>query len=105
MNGYRRNRACSCARCRCGGYIGPTVLVTLGVLFLVAEFYPRFSFWNTTWPIFLIVLGIALLWQRNAPATGHVEAPQIGPGGPPPGGPSPGGGPASPSDSRQVTHG
>jgi hypothetical protein len=102
MNGYRRNRA-SCARCRCSGYIGPIVLVTLGVLFLVAEFYPRLSFWNTTWPIFLIVLGIALFWQRKAPTTGHMD--QIGPGAPPPGGANPSGGAQPPPNEQQVTHG
>jgi cell wall-active antibiotic response 4TMS protein YvqF len=105
MNGYRRNRACSCARCRCRGHLGPIVLVTLGVLFLVSEFYPRFTFWDTTWPIFLIVLGIALFWQRRAPTAGHMDVSQIGPGGPPPGGPNPGGGAQSPPDEQQVTHG
>jgi len=103
MNGYRRNRACSCARCRCSGLIGPSVLITLGVLFLIDQ-YTIYSI-GRTWPVILIVIGVAKVLQWNAPATGHVEAPQIGPGGPPPGGPSPGGGPASPSDSQQVTHG
>jgi hypothetical protein len=105
MNGYRRNRACSCARCRCTGYMGPIVLVTLGVLFLGAEFYPRFSFWNTTWPIFLIVLGIALLWQRKAPTTGHVDVSQSAPGAPPPSAPNPGSGAQPPADGQQVSHG
>jgi len=103
MNGYRRNRACSCARCRCSGFLWPVVLITVGVLFLIDQ-YTRYGI-GRTWPVFLIVLGIALFWQRRAPATGHVDVPQIGPGGPPAGGASPGSGPASPSDSQQVTHG
>ena len=104
MNGYRRNRACSCARCRCSGYMGPIVLVTLGVLFLVGEYTP-YDFAHTTWPVFLIVVGIVLLVQRRASVTGHVNPWQIDSGAPPPVGGSPGGGPASPSDGQQVTHG
>jgi len=103
MNGYRRNRTCSCARCRCSGYIGPTVLVTLGVLFLVDQ-YTVYGI-ARTWPILLIVIGIVKLVQRNAPATGHVDVSQIGPGAPSAGGPNPGGGAQPPTDGQQVTHG
>jgi len=95
MNGYRRNRSCACARCRCSGYIGPTVLITLGVLFLIDQY----SVWSIgrTWPILLIVIGIVLLVRRNASAEGHVDAWQIGPGAPPPNPPTPGGGGPAPS--------
>lgn len=100
MNGFRRNRACSCARCRCSGYLGPIVLVTLGVLFLMDQ-YSMYGF-SRTWPVLLIVIGIAKLVQWNAPTTGHVS--QITPG-PPPSAPNPGGGAPPPSDEQQVTHG
>ena len=103
MNGYRRNRACSCTRCRCSGYMGPVMLITLGVLFLIDQ-YTMYGI-GQTWPIFLIVIGLVKLVQWNAPTTGHVDVSQIGPGGLPPGGPSPGGGPAPPSSGQQVTHG
>jgi len=103
MNGYRRNGQCSCARCRCSGYIGPIVLITLGVLFLIDQ-YTMYGI-GRTWPIFLIVIGIVKLVQWNAPMTGHVDVSQVGPGAPLPGGPSAGGGPASPSDEQRVTHG
>ena len=95
MNGYRRNRSCSCPRCRCSGYIGPTVLITLGVLFLIDQY----SVWSIgrTWPILLIVIGIVLLARRNASTEGHVDVSQIGPGAPPPGPPTPGGGGQPPS--------
>ena len=101
MNGYRRNRICSCARCRCTGYLGPIVLITLGVLFLIDQ-YTVYGF-ARTWPIILIVIGIVKLLQWNAPTTGHVDVPEIGPGGPPPEGP--GGGAQPPSGGSQVTHG
>ena len=103
MNGYRRNRACSCARCRCSGYLGPVVLITLGVLFLVDQ-YTMYGI-GQTWPVILVVIGLVKLVQSNAPTTGHVSVPQIGPGGSTPDGPGAGSGNAPPSGGPQVTHG
>jgi hypothetical protein len=103
MNGYRRNRTCSCARCRCSGYIGPIVLVTLGVLFLVDQ-YTMYGI-GKTWPVILIVIGIAKLVQWNAPTTGHVDVSQIDSGAPPPSSPNPSGGAQPPSEGQQVPHG
>ena len=42
------------------GLIGGLVLITLGVLFLVAEFVPSVDF-GDLWPILLVVIGIGLL--------------------------------------------
>jgi len=103
MNGYRRNRTCSCARCRCTGYLGPIVLVTLGVLFLIDQYTVHGI--ARTWPVILIVIGIVKLLQWNAPTTGHVDASQIGPGGPPPDDPNSGGSAQPLSGGQQVTHG
>jgi Domain of unknown function (DUF5668) len=103
MNGYRRCRTCSCARCRCSGYLGPLILVTLGVLFLIDQ-YTMYSI-GRTWPLLLIVIGVVRLLQWNAPTTGHVDLFSGGPGAPPPNGPTPGGGPEAPSGGQQVTHG
>lgn len=103
MNEYHRNRACCCARCRSVGYIGPIVLVTLGVLFLIDQ-YTTYGI-DRTWPIILIVIGIMKVLQWNAPTTGHVDVSQIGPGAPPTGSTNPEGGPQPPSDGSQVTHG
>ena len=95
MNGYRRSRACSCARCRCSGYLGPIVLVTLGVLLLIDQ-YTMYGF-NRTWPVLLIIIGIAKLLQWNTSTEGHVDVSQIGPGAPPPGGSYPEGGAQPPT--------
>jgi hypothetical protein len=98
MNGYYRVRGCSCARCRCSGYMWPALLVTLGVLFLVDE-YTSVGI-DKTWPIILLIIGVVLLLQRNAPTTGHADIGHLAPGSQPPmtGGPEP-------PDQQQVPHG
>ena len=67
MNGAPR---CSCRRCRCRGLMGPAVLITLGVLFLVGQ-YSRYSF-GDLWPILLIVIGGVKVLEALAPTEGHV---------------------------------
>lgn len=37
--------------------IGPVMLVTIGVLFLIAQYVPAWGF-GKTWPVILIVLGV-----------------------------------------------
>lgn len=65
MNGYE-NR-CNCARCRSRGVMGPAVLITLGVLFLLSEFWHmRFQ-----WPVLLIVIGLVKVWQSTTSTEGH----------------------------------
>ena len=53
--------------------MGPTVLITIGVLFLLSQatgvYWLRF---HNTWPALLIVIGLIMFLQHNAPATGHV---------------------------------
>jgi hypothetical protein len=70
---YRYNPSCSCARCRAHGYMGPAVLITLGVLFLLAQVTS--SYWlnfDRTWPALLIVIGLVLFLRHSAPTNGHV---------------------------------
>lgn len=80
MDNYQPNQTCSCARCRCRGLMGPAVLITLGVLFMLSEFgVVRF---HNTWPILLIVIGLVKVLGGNT--TGHMDAiaPAL-PGAPP----------------------
>ncbi len=70
---YRYNPSCSCARCRAHGYMGPAVLITLGVLFLLAQLSS--TYWldfDRTWPALLIVIGLMLFLRHSAPIDGHV---------------------------------
>jgi hypothetical protein len=79
---YVPNRACSCARCRCRGFLGPVVLITLGVLFLLSEFtHWRF---HQTWPILLIAIGVVKVMGSSADTAGHVPPYFPGLAGPPP---------------------
>ncbi len=70
MDYYLPNRSCYCARCRCRAYMGPVVLITLGVLFLISEF----THWHfhQTWPILLIAIGLVKVLGSSADISGHV---------------------------------
>lgn len=63
---------CGCGRCRCHGLMGPAVLITLGVLFLVGQ-YGRYSF-GELWPILLIVIGAVKVAESLASTEGHPGA-------------------------------
>src|SRR5271157_3646702 len=70
---YRYNPYCSCSRCRAHGFMGPTVLITLGVLFLLDQItHVRWLDFSSTWPAFLIVIGLVLFLEHNASAAAHV---------------------------------
>ncbi len=70
---YRYNPYCSCGRCRAQGFMGPAVLITLGVLFLLDQLghTGRMEF-GSTWPALLIVIGLVMFLQHNASVAGHV---------------------------------
>ena len=70
---YRYNPYCSCARCRAHGYMGPAVLITLGVLFLLAQVTSNYWLnFDRTWPALLIVIGLVSFLRHSAPLNGHV---------------------------------
>ena len=50
-----------CAFCRVRGLMGPALLITVGVIFLLGE-YSRYDF-RDLWPFLLIVPGIILVGQ------------------------------------------
>ncbi len=60
---------CHCERCRTRKLMGPAILVTLGVLFLL-DSLSRVEF-HRTWPAILLVIGVVKLMQSNASAEGH----------------------------------
>lgn len=96
MDNYRKNRFCPCMRCRMNFMMGPAVLITLGVLFLLENY--RVARGATFVAVLLIVIGGVKLLQSSASAEGHQQPYLYPPGGPPPSGP------AAPSDDRQVNN-
>src|SRR5579871_852452 len=78
---YRYNSSCPCPRCRAHGYMGPAVLITIGVLFLFDQMggmhWMHFGF---TWPALLIVIGPIKLLEDSASMAAHIQ-PQHGPSG------------------------
>src|SRR5215471_1309988 len=64
---------CECDRCRAHCLMGPAILVTLGVLFLLSE-QGVLSF-HSTWPVLLVVIGLIKIMQGNASTAGHIEMP------------------------------
>jgi len=63
---------CGCERCKARGIMGPAILLTLGVLFLVAEIVPLAGLGHT-WPAILIVVGLVKVFQGNASTAGHIR--------------------------------
>lgn len=74
---YKGNPRCTCARCRMSGVMGPVVLITLGVLFMLQSYSHGFQ-----WPILLIVIGVVKILQYSASTEGHVTAGYVPPPGP-----------------------
>jgi hypothetical protein len=61
---------CLCERCRTRKLMGPAILVTLGVLFLLDN--AGHVGFDRTWPAILLVIGIVKLMQSNASSEGHI---------------------------------
>ena len=80
--GSRRRCFCPCARCRMRYMTGPAMMITVGVLGLLAAMH--ILPWRNSWPLFLIVLGAIRLAQMSASAEGHVEYTPPAAGGPMP---------------------
>lgn len=85
-------------RCHTRRLMGPAILTTVGILFLLSEL--RVAYFDRTWPIIILVIGAVKLLQSSAMGVGPSNPP--GPGV----GPTSGGGtvvpPAPPSE---VSHG
>ncbi|HET9741762.1 MAG TPA: DUF5668 domain-containing protein [Terriglobales bacterium] len=68
---YVRNRQCRCPRCVSGWMMGPAVLITIGVLFLLDQM--NALYWDHSFPILLIVIGAVMIAKRTASDRGHIQ--------------------------------
>jgi hypothetical protein len=82
MNVYIRNRNCPCVRCRTHGMIGPAVLITLGVLLLLQNYY--IVSLHQSFPVLFLVIGAVLLISRTGSTEGHIDPPMYTAMAPPP---------------------
>jgi hypothetical protein len=69
MDNYYRNRFCPCLRCRMNSMMGPAILVTLGVMFLLNNLGVARG--GTFVAVLLIVIGGIKLLQSGASTVGH----------------------------------
>ncbi len=87
----RSNRSCTCGRCRTRWLMGPAMVFTTGILFLLHT-TDRVDL-DRTWPAWILVVGVVKLLQSSASSQGHIE-PRLP--GPPPSAPPPQTPPAQP---------
>jgi Domain of unknown function (DUF5668) len=64
---------CTCRRCTIRSLMGPAVVITVGVLFLLEQTRSGFSF-GQMWPIILVVIGVISLASALAPMDGHISS-------------------------------
>ena len=76
---------CPCRRCTIRGLMGPAIVITVGVLFLLDQMRGGYFDFNRTFPIILIVIGAISLASSVASTEGHIS----GPVPPPPPGTAP----------------
>jgi len=62
-------------RCRRGSFVGPAVLVTVGALSLIENLDG--PGWGRTWPVLLLVIGLAKLLQGRASSPSGGDAPPM----------------------------
>jgi hypothetical protein len=64
---------CACRRCTIRGLMGPAILITVGVLFLLDQMRGGYFSFNNTFPVILIVIGAMSLASALAPMDGHLS--------------------------------
>jgi hypothetical protein len=87
---------CSCRRCTIRGLMGPAILITIGLLFLLSEVEGGNFDFSNTYPVIIIVIGVVSLAAALAPMDGHVSSRAVPP-------PPPASGPAPPQASGAGT--
>ncbi len=64
---------CACQRCTIRGLMGPAIIITVGVLFLLHEMRGGYFDFDRTYPVILIVIGAISLAGAFASTKGHVS--------------------------------
>jgi hypothetical protein len=97
----RSHRTCGCGRCSTRWLMGPAMVLTTGVLFLLQSM--NIADLGRTWPAWILVVGIVKLLQSSASSAGHVgPLPSAPPVAVPPVPPPSTSSPQTPSSSGEV---
>jgi len=62
---------CTCRRCTIRSLMGPAIIITVGVLFLLSEMRGGYFDFSNTFPVILIVIGAVRLASALASTEGH----------------------------------
>ncbi|HMI52835.1 MAG TPA: hypothetical protein VK525_15090 [Candidatus Saccharimonadales bacterium] len=73
---------CHCKRCTIRSLMGPAVIITIGIIFLIDQTHGGFFQFMKLLPVLLIVIGSILLASALAPMEGHTFA-SVPPSAPP----------------------
>jgi hypothetical protein len=65
---------CRCQRCTIRGLMGPSIVVTVGVLFLLQQMRGGFFGFDNTYPVIIIVIGLISLATAVVSTEGHVSS-------------------------------
>jgi len=92
-NYKRARRTCGCGRCTTRCLMGPTMVLTTGLVFMLDTL--NIASVDRTWPAWILAVGIVKLLQSSASSEGHVgplapAPPAIAPPPPPPSPPNQG---------------
>jgi hypothetical protein len=69
---------CHCRSCTIKSLMGPAVVITIGILFLLHQTHSGRFFFPNTWPMLLVVIGAIQVATALAPRDGHIEPPVPG---------------------------
>ncbi|HUS19826.1 MAG TPA: hypothetical protein VMZ25_09265 [Terriglobales bacterium] len=86
---YIRNRYCPCLRCKMNDMMGPALLVSFGVMLLLANVTHGSVRGGTIVAVILIVIGAIKLLQGSASTEGHIPPGSLPAGVVPPVPPAP----------------
>ena len=65
---------CECRRCTIRGLMGPAIVITIGVLFLLNQMRRGYFSISNTFPVILIVIGAVSLASSLASMDGHIDS-------------------------------
>jgi len=69
-NWERSHRICQCGRCSTRWLMGPSMVLTTGILFMLQTMHVADL--DRTWPAWILVVGVVKLVQSSASSAGHV---------------------------------